>query len=163
MLMRYEALIFMKNSIKILTVVLPLLWSAQSNAQSNWELGGRFGEQVSIEATIPVGPSPRLHPAVYLDRVGVATYFDWLFALDGAPNGLKFYPGFGPEVYLEGRFDLNVAGDFGVEYSFDFPLSIGFDWRPGFRLTNDVDFNSNNWGFIARFRFGEGTSFRRVN
>jgi hypothetical protein len=54
------------------------------------------------------------------------------------------------------------VGNFGVEYSFGFPLTIGFDWRPGFEFTNDFDFVTRNWGFTARFRFGEGTSFKKV-
>jgi hypothetical protein len=76
---------------------------------------------------------------------------------------LKFYPGVGPEFWFGNDFDFDIAGDFGVEYSFDFPLTIGFDWRPGFRLTDSFRWKSGNWGFIARFRFGEGVKFTRVD
>ena len=140
-----------------------LLISIKSIGQSNWEAGIRFGDNWSVEATIPIGITPRLHPAVYFDRFGVATYFDWMFALSDGPSGLKFYPGVGPEFYFEDRFDVAVAGDFGVEYAFEFPLTIGFDWRPGFRLTNDVKWKSNNWGFIVRYRFKEGTKLVPAN
>ena len=137
--------------------------SGSISAQSNWEAGIRFGDQFSLDLTIPIAASPRFHPAVYFDRFGVGTYFDWMFALSGGPNGLKFYPGVGPEFIFENHFDFNIAGDFGVEYSFDFPLTIGVDWRPHFAVNHGMDFRSGNWGFIARFRFGEGVNFVRTN
>ena len=132
-------------------------------AQANWEVGVRFGDEFAVDMTIPLAASPRLHPAIYFDRFGVGTYFDWMFALSDGPSGLKFYPGVGPEFFFENSFDFHIAGDFGVEYSFDFPLTVGFDWRPGFAVTEGFDFKYGNWGFIARFRFGEGTKFVRAD
>jgi len=147
-----------------LAISLVLLFAGTDlKAQSNWEAGVRFGDNFSADLTIPIAAAPRLHTAVYFDRFGVGGYFDWMFALSNGPKGLKFYPGFGPEFFFENRFDFNVSGDFGVEYSFNFPLTIGVDWRPGFRVTNDFNWRSGNWGFIARFRFGEGTKFVRTN
>jgi len=133
-------------------------------AQSNWEAGMRFGDKIAIDLTIPLGLSPRLQTAVYLSgRFGIGGYFDWMFALSSGPQGLKFYPGVGPEFFFENGFDFDVAGNFGAEYSFKFPLTIGFDWRPGFRVTDGFNFKSSNWGFTARFRFGEGTKFVKAN
>jgi hypothetical protein len=138
---------------------LLLMNPADLKAQANWEIGARFGDEIAIDMTIPLAASPRLHPAVYFDRFGIGAYFDWMFALSDGPTGLKFYPGVGPEFFFENSFDFHIAGDFGVEYSFDFPLTIGFDWRPGFAVTEGFDFKTSNWGFLARFRFGEGTRF----
>lgn len=146
-----------------LFVALLVGFSTTLKAQSNWEAGVRFYDNFSFDATIPLAAAPRLHPAVYFDRFGVATYFDWMFALSDGPSGLKFYPGVGPELFFEGDFDFHVAGDFGAEYSFDFPLTIGIDWRPSFRFTNNSDFRADNFGFIARFRFGEGVAFKKAN
>jgi hypothetical protein len=137
--------------------------SSDLKAQANWEIGARFGDDISIEATIPLAASPRLHPAIYFNRFGVATYFDWLFALTDGPTGLKFYPGVGPEFFFEDSFDFHIAGNFGAEYSFDFPLTLAFDWRPGFAVTEGFNFKYGNWGFSARFRFGEGSRFVKVN
>ncbi|WP_167617248.1 hypothetical protein [Maribellus sediminis] len=141
-----------------------LIISGTTTAQSNWEAGVRFGNDFALDLTIPLSASPRLHGAVYFNNdVTVGAYFDWMFALSDGPSGLKFYPGVGPEFYFRNNFDVAVAGDFGVEYSFDFPLTIGLDWRPHFMVTNSMKFNSGNWGFIARFRFGEGVNFVRTN
>lgn len=154
----------MKNIFLVLALLGAALFAAEkSSAQSNWEVGVRFGDNFSIDATIPLAAAPRLHPAIYFDRFGVGAYFDWLFAISGGPEGLKFYPGVGPEFFFENRFDFDIAGNFGAEYSFKFPLTIGFDWRPGFRVTNGFKWKSSNWGFTARFRFGEGVRFTRAN
>ena len=154
------------KKILLISFITLLVVMANSNvqAQANWEAGIRGGDNFSVEATIPISAKPRVKPVVYFDRFGVAGYFDWMFALDGGPRGLKFFPGVGPEfMFGNDRFDFNIAGDFGVEYSFDFPMTIGFDWRPHFATTNDFNFYAGNWGFIARFRFGEGVKFRATD
>ena len=143
---------------------LSFFTSTQSVAQANWEVGLRFGQPtVAIDATIPLAAAPRLHTAIYLDDFGIGGYFDWMFALTDGPTGLKFFPGVGPEFWFGDDFDFNIAGDFGVEYSFDIPLTIGFDWRPGFVVTDSFRFTASNVGVSARFRFGEGVRFRRTN
>ena len=143
-------------------VTSALVTNIDVQAQSNWEAGVRFGNDFSVDITIPF-KAPRIHAAAYFGNTfALGGYFDWMFALDGGPTGLKFYPGVGPEFYFGNNFNFGIAGDFGAEYSFDFPLTIGFDWRPGFMLTNSFSFYSNNWGFIARFRFGEGLRFRKI-
>ena len=147
----------------IFLIIFLILASIKVSAQSNWEAGIRFGDNWSAEATIPIGATPRLHPVVYFDRFGLATYFDWMFALSDGPTGLKFYPGVGPEFFFGDRVDVAVAGDFGVEYAFKFPLTIGFDWRPGFRLTNGTKWKSNNWGITARYRFKKGAKLVPTN
>jgi hypothetical protein len=144
-------------------LLFALLLSAGLHAQSNWEIGVRFGNDFSVEATIPF-KAPRLHPAVYFDReISAGLYFDWLFALQGGPVGLKFYPGVGPEVHFYEGLDIAAAGNFGMEYSFGFPLTVGIDWRPNVMLTDQLGFNANRWGIFARFRFGEGVKFVRTD
>ncbi len=150
------------NNIKSTLILLFTVLSISVSAQSSWEAGLRVGDNVSFDATIPLAAAPRLHPAVYFDRFGVATYFDWLFAFSDGPSGFKIYPGVGPEIFFGDEPDFHIAGNFGMEYSFDFPLTLGLDWRPSLRLTHDTGFYTGNWGFIARFRFGGGT-LRRVN
>ena len=110
----------MKKTLFISAILLIL--TSSLSAQSNWEAGVRFGDRFSLDFTVPLAATPRLHPAVYFDRFGIGGYFDWMFALSGGPQGLKFYPGVGPEFFFENKFDFNIAGDFGIEYSFDFRL-----------------------------------------
>jgi hypothetical protein len=154
----------MKKSLLSLLFAITFLWIGNNlNAQSNWEAGLRFGDGVAADVTIPF-KAPRVHAAAYFKKnFGIGAYFDWLFALNGSPTGLKFYPGIGPELYFGDKFNFAVAGDFGVEYAFDFPLTIGFDWRPRINLIENTGFYGGNWGLIARFRFGEGVSFSKTH
>jgi len=153
-----------KLSFVFIITFFTILSIQDTKAQANWEVGMRFGDDISAEGTIPLGIAPRFHPAIYMvDRFGIGGYFDWMFALNNGPEGLKFYPGIGPELFFEYDFAFHFAGNFGVEYSFDFPFTIGFDWRPGFAVTEGFDFKASNWGFSARFRFGEGVKFQRAN
>lgn len=148
----------------IILVFCLLFATTALKAQSNWEIGGRFGDVFSLDITIPLSKAPRLHTALYFyNDVAIGAYFDWLFKLSDGPQGLKFYPGVGPELYFGNNLDIAAAGDFGVEYAFDFPLTIGLDWRPRFMITEGMDFYAGNWGLTARFRFGEGVRFVRAD
>lgn len=148
----------------IILLVCSLIIPSKLFAQSNWEAGIRTDfDHVSLDITIPF-KSPRLHATAYFgNNFALGTYFDWLFSLDGGPTGLKFYPGVGPVFYFGNSFELGIAGDFGAEYSFKFPLTLGFDWRPGFVVTENFKWGSSNWGFMARFRFGQGVKFKKAN
>ena len=146
----------MKTIVKILIIFLCIHFgfSFSSKAQSAFEVGIRYGEQFSIDATFPLSKAPRLHTAFYVENdFAFGTYLDWLFSLDGGPTGLKFYPGVGPEFFFGDDFDMGIAGNFGVEYSFGFPLTVGIDYRPGFMITNKFKSYTSNWGITARFRF----------
>lgn len=145
-----------KKLLPLIVLVCLLSLGGQVKAQSNFEAGARFGNNISADLTIPLAAAPRLHTAIYFDRFGVGGYFDWLFTLSGGPTGLKFYPGVGPVLWFGNNFDFDIAGDFGVEYAFNFPLTIGVDWRPGFRVTDSFRWRSGNWGFTARLRLAKG-------
>jgi hypothetical protein len=137
------------------TVVLFVaLCGTIANAQSSFEVGARLGDDFGVDATFPLSKAPRLHTSFYFkDNFAFGTYLDWLFSLEGGPEGLKFYPGVGPEFYFGDDFDLGIAGNFGVEYSFTFPITVGIDYRPGLLLTDGLKGYTGNWGFTARFRF----------
>ena len=148
----------MKTTLKSVAFVACLFFVLlnESKAQSAFEAGVRFGDafsDISIDATFPLSKAPRLHTAFYLSNgFDLGVYFDWMFALDGGPQGLKFYPGLGPELYFGDQFNMGIAGDFGVEYSFKFPLTIGIDYRPGFMVTDGFGFYGDNCGVLDRFK-----------
>jgi hypothetical protein len=138
---------------------MPLLGlSTVASAQRPPELGIRLGETFAVDATLPIAQAPRLHGAVYLERFGVGAYGNWIFRLSEGPRNLGFYVGAGPELFFESQFDIHATGDLGLEWAFaEVPITVGFDWRPSFRFTNNTKFLTSNWGFTARFRFGGGT------
>lgn len=146
----------MKNIIRVLSIsfLFSIAISVSSFAQSAFEAGLRYGDRFAIDATFPLSKAPRLHTTFYVEGdFTIGTYLDWLFSLDGGPQGLKFFPGIGPEFYFGNDFNLGIAANLGVEYSFNFPLTIGIDYRPGFMITDSFKGYSNNWGIVARFRF----------
>ena len=146
----------MKRFYRLIVFLLLLTGSLSSvSAQSAFEAGVRvFGDQFAIDATFPLASSPRLHTAFYIEHDFVlGTYIDWLFLLEGGPKGLRFFPGIGPEFYFLDEFQLGIAGNFGIEYVFKFPLTLGVDYRPGFLITDNFKSYTTNWGITARFRF----------
>lgn len=153
----------MKKLVLVSIICLGFLFChSETKAQSAWELGVRLGDRGSVEATIPIGIAPRLKPAVFFYKdFGFATYFDWVFKLSDGPAGLKFFPGVGPEFFFGNNFNMAAAGDFGVEYAFNFPLTIGVDWRPAIFFTNSKGFEAGHFGVSARFRFGDTVKFEK--
>lgn len=117
------------------------------------QLGIRFGDNFSIDATLPFSKASRIHPNIMFGDGGVrlGAYLDWVWGVDQA-HGLKLYPGVGPEFWFYNSFDIGVAGNFGAEYAFKFPLTVGIDWRPGMKFIN-YKFHTGNWGITARWRF----------
>ncbi|KAA1245039.1 hypothetical protein [Aquimarina sp. RZ0] len=88
--------------------------------------------------------------------------YQWVFNIN---EGLNWYvgPGIGGGLAdfdsdFDGDDDLEVfgfvTGDIGLEYNFDFPLLISFDFRPEFFfdkiLDDDIIFN---FGISARYQF----------
>jgi hypothetical protein len=85
--------------------------------------------------------------------------YQWMFPLDGAFN---WYAGAGAGIssfsgrkYLNGTNDTGffVAGNIGIEYSFDIPLQLSLDFRPEF---GNNDFTDNTVFDIAlgiRYQF----------
>lgn len=146
----------MKKFVFLLLFVLTtqLAVQAQNQIEGGLRFGGGFNNNVAIDFTIPIAAKPRLHPTLYIDNGGVAigSYFDWMFEIKDAHNW-RLYPGVGPELYLYDGADLGVAGNFGIEYLFDIPLTVGFDWRPSIILTRNGNFSAENWGISARYRF----------
>ena len=146
----------MNRTFQTITISLFFVFvcSIPSIAQSAFEAGIRYGDEFAIDATFPLSKAPRLHTTFYLEGdFSFGTYLDWMFSLEGGPQGLKFFPGVGPEFYFGENFNLGIAGNFGVEYSFKFPLTIGIDYRPGFMVTDGFRGYTKNWGVVARFRF----------
>ncbi|GAA3511327.1 hypothetical protein GCM10022393_26380 [Aquimarina addita] len=85
--------------------------------------------------------------------------YQWVFNIDG---GLNWYvgPGIGGGLidYDNGDDGLEsfgfIAGDVGIEYSFDFPLLISLDFRPEIYFDDFGDDDLNfNVGVSARYQF----------
>lgn len=135
-----------------------------SNAQSVGELGIRWGDatggDVSVDGIVGLGEFSRIHANVSFGGnggtdFGIDALWDFIYRpLSG--EAFNWYAGAGPFVGFGDVFSLGIAGELGLQYNFNIPLSLSLDWRPGFRLVEDTDFNAGGFGINLRYVFGGG-------
>ncbi len=164
----------MKKSILIILVIVGLGWQASAQEISKNAIGIRlsesdgFGPEVNYQRA--VGDDNRLelglafHSRRNWDAVKFTGIYQWVWNIDG---GFNWYagPGAGAGFVSYDRYDNDdddfdrdsdafafLTGDVGIEYNFDFPLLVSFDFRPQINLgyRDDVSFDV---GLSARYQF----------
>lgn len=105
------------------------------------------------------------------NSVKLVGLYQWVWDIK---NGFKWYAGpgvgvgfwktdrfyAGDNLYVEGDSGAFIvaAGDIGIEYNFDFPLQLSFDFRPEIYISEDYNDLRNDsfgpdFGLSARYRF----------
>lgn len=141
---------------KIFTIIalagILFINAQQSKAQTTgFELGLRGGYASGVDFAMPLGGN-RLHADVgFGNNLNIDALYDWQIPVFG--GGFLLYPGVGVSTEFGDNFEFGVAGEIGLEYQFDFPLTIAADYRPIYEFTGDTGFKSG-WGFNVRWRFG---------
>ncbi len=146
----------MKKLVTLFALTGLFLVVSQTNSKAQTEgleLGLRFANAnaIAIDFAMPLS-SNRLHANAnfYSGGFGVNALYDWQFAF---ADGFVFYPGLGASVAIaNSNFGLALGGEVGVEYQFDFPLTLGVDYQPMFAITNGGGY-ADSWGLNARWRF----------
>jgi hypothetical protein len=141
----------MKRIILSIFLVVGLFQFSQAQ-----EVGIRFGDALggnyAVDGVFSLGQFSRVHADVsFGDGVGIEALWDFFYRPLG--SGFNWYIGAGPSAYLGDPFLLGVAGEIGLEYHFDFPIAIGFDWRPTFIIIENTDFEAGWFGLNVRFVF----------
>jgi hypothetical protein len=145
----------------ILSLVLIFGCLTFANAQEN-ALGLKFGTGTDISFQRMLGASNRLEINVGVDNFDFDVFsasglYQWVWGLDQLAPGFKWYAGVGAGIAFGDPIDfhLNVLGNIGIEYNFNFPLQLALDWTPGISLTPEFgDFRSyDGVRFAARWRF----------
>ncbi len=140
----------------LICVVLFCSVFCMSDAQ---ELGLRFGDvsggNVAIDAIVSLGEFSRIHADVsFGSGVGIDALWDFLYRPLGE-EGLDWYVGAGPYIFIGDNFELGAVGEVGLEYHFQgFPMALGLDWRPGLRIIDNTDVFWGGFGFNVRYVFG---------
>jgi hypothetical protein len=162
----------MKKSIFIILVIVGFGWQASSQEISKNAIGVRlsendgFGPEVNYQRAL--GENNRLelglafHSNKHHDAVKFTGIYQWVWNIDG---GFNWYAGPGAGMgfvnYDNDHFhdhhdDSDVyafaTGDIGIEYNFDFPLLVSFDFRPQFNFGHHDDI-SFDVGLSARYQF----------
>lgn len=133
----------------LLFTALVLTASAQPRA-----IGARLGYGFDASYQHSMGSSNMIEielgmPAFH--GVEVAATYDWIFPIQGNWN---WYAGVGAAAGLYGFGPVGgffgIAGRVGVEYTFNFPLQLSFDYRP----VVGPYFGAHSAGFYASGLYG---------
>ncbi len=145
----------MKN-LFVLFVCVFLAFSAQAQ-----ELGIRWGSvatnDVAVDAIVSLGDYSRIHvDASFGNGVGLDALLDFLYKPVLGDDALYWYVGAGASTFLGDPFLLGASGELGLQYTFDFPMSLSADWRPTFWIVKEefIDgFEANSFGINIRYVF----------
>ena len=156
----------------MLFAVVGFGWQATAQDISENAIGIRlsesdgFGPEVNYQRAL--GESNRLelglafHSHRHHDAFKLTGIYQWVWNIDG---GFNWYAGPGAglgvidydnDYFHDGHSDSDVfafaTGDIGIEYNFDFPLLVSFDFRPqvNFGHHDDLSFDV---GLSARYQF----------
>lgn len=146
----------MRKLLIIISFSVALFANAQSNQLSNFELGVRLGSWggagASVDGVYNMQKN-RIHAdlGLFKNTLTIEGFYDWSFPI---VDNLSFYPGVGAGLALHNEgIILGIGGELGFEYKFDFPISIGLDWRPMVFFVNSPGFGYNCGGLNIRYRF----------
>ena len=139
---------------KLLVLVALIAMSAVAvNAQKR-AIGARLGYGADFSYQHNMGEKNMLEVDAGLPAfagIEAAATYDWIFPISGwqEAGSWNWYAGVGAGAGYSwlwgwGNYGyVGVAGRLGIEYNFDFPLSLSLDWRP----VIGPRFGSGNIGF----------------
>ena len=105
-----------------------------------------------MDVALPLGETSRIRADISFSKgLGTELLWDFIYQpIDG--ESLHWYLGAGPYTLLGSPFTLGAVGEIGLEYRFsEIPLTIGFDWRPYFRLIDNTNLGFNRFGLNVRW------------
>lgn len=148
----------MKNLVLVFLCVLGLSGILQAQEIAQNAIGIRIGDNDGFSTEINyqrgLTDTNRLELGLswrtgnLFSAVKVTGIYQWVWNIDG---GFNWYAGAGaaagsfdvdvdlPELNDDSSFFLNLTGDIGIEYKFDFPLLLSLDFRPEIGVINDFD------------------------
>ena len=141
-----------------LSILLTICTIALTNAQQNaigLRLGfNRFGVAEASYQRF-VSDRNRFELDLGLDTgnsIHVSGIYQWVWDLSQLEQGFKWYAGPGVGLFLhESGMKIGLLGNLGIEYTFEFPLQVFIDIRPGF-YTGKTD-NIGGFATGARWKF----------
>lgn len=165
----------MKKTLLLLVIALGFSSLGVAQEVADHAIGIRIGvdsDGVGPEANYQHGLSNNnrlefglaYHGDSYLNTTKITGLYHWVWAID---NGFNWYAGPGAGLGIANHKYKNypysgrkkksdlfgyVTGAVGIEYKFDFPLLLSFDFRPQFNFGH-VDDISYDFGVSARYVF----------
>lgn len=160
----------MKKSLLSLSLITAFFFSAKAQEISENAIGIRLTENIGFGAEISyqrsLSETNRLELDLGVNRNVDGNYFkatglyEWVWQLNGNFN---WYAGAGGGIGSWSSRDSDApndsntfifgAGVIGIEYNFDFPLLVSFDFRPEIGFNNRYDGLNTDFGLSARYKF----------
>jgi len=159
----------MKKLFLLLVVLIGFTFESSAQEIADNAIGLRLGDSNGIGAEISyqraLGDNNRLELDLGwrngndYDAFKLTGLYQWVFPLDGAFN---WYVGAGGGIasfdgknVLDGESEttLFVAGDIGVEYSFEIPLMLALDFRPELGFGDFTDNYNFDIALSIRYQF----------
>ena len=151
----------------LFVLIAALVTSFAANAQgindTRHAIGVRAGWGAEISYQGYVAPENRIEGTLGINRYGfsVEGMYQWMNDIaSDAPGEFKWYYGVGAGVgiwdhadYAAG-FACGVLGQIGIEYAFaKVPLNLSLDYRPGFYLVPEFNFDWSGFALGIRYCF----------
>ncbi|MDR3652373.1 MAG: hypothetical protein P4L34_05305 [Paludibacter sp.] len=145
-----------------LVVVAVSALSAQDMTKAiGLRFGGFSGYGGEITYQNPLGNANRLELDLGLNHYGFGLngVYQWVWDLSELADGFKWYAGVGGGI---GSYDFNntnsgfgigVLGQVGIEYNFNIPLQLSFDYRPGIYVVPTVYGSYDGICLSVRYKF----------
>ena len=149
----------------VLALVLMAGTFFSANAQVDGKaIGLRFGSVTEVSYQHPLSDANRVELDLGLNswQIGLTGVYHWVKDLSSVTDGLNWYVGPGLQVgttyggVLTNGFTLGIVGQIGAEYTFNFPLQLSLDYRPGIYLVKPSWMNFGSYDGIclsARYKF----------
>ncbi len=149
-----------------LVAVLAILSLSTANAQGGngyrnaIGVRGFLGAEVSYQRYVM--PQGRFEGTLGINRYGfsVEGMYQWMFDFPASTAGIwQWYAGVGigtgawDHNDFKHGFALGLLGQAGIEYTFNIPLIISLDYRPGFYFTPETKFDWSGVGLGLRYCF----------
>ena len=136
--------------------------SAQVDSKAiGLRFGGFSGAGAEITYQQPLSKAHRLEVDLGINHYGfgVGGVYQWVWDLSDLAQGFNWYAGVGAGL---GSYDFNsnkhdfgigALGQVGIEYNFEIPLQLSFDYRPGIYVVPSVYGSYDGICFSARYKF----------
>ncbi len=145
----------MKKSFFATAFLFLLLMTSSAEIKT---LGLRFadignGAEVSFQSTMGKANRLELDLGAYSQSFRLSGILQWKWNLNQLGPGFAWYAGGGLSAgsYYGNNIGLGILGQIGIEYNFNIPLQISFDWRP--TIWNSYYTYYNGTGLAVRYRF----------
>lgn len=116
-------------------------------------MGDVTGGDVAVDGVFAMGEFSRIHADIsFGNGVGIDVLWNFIYKPLGG-EALNWYASVGPYAVFDDPFTLGIVGELGLEYRFNFPISVSADWRPSFRIIDNTDFHAGGFGLNVRYIF----------